>query len=119
MALGTQGYPGNPPLLAAPFTQSPPQSSSDIWPDEPVRVYRSLPLWCLTFSRLTPCSLHLPRKVPGPSALAPKCHPFPRRGIKVAGQPGRPSLIAQKTIQVLRVAPSAMAPESSRNPSPS
>jgi len=39
MALGTQGYPRNPQLLVSPFTQSPPQSSTELsWPDEPVRA---------------------------------------------------------------------------------
>ena len=43
MALGTQGYPRNPQLLVSPFTQSPPQSSTELsWPDEPVRALSPL-----------------------------------------------------------------------------
>ena len=39
MALGTHGFPRNPQLLVSPFTQSPPQSSTELsWPDEPVRA---------------------------------------------------------------------------------
>jgi hypothetical protein len=40
MALGTQGYPRNPQLLDPPFSQSPPQSTTDLWADiDPVRSY--------------------------------------------------------------------------------
>ena len=39
MALGSQAYPRNPQLLVPPFTQTPPQSSTDlVWRDEPVRA---------------------------------------------------------------------------------
>jgi hypothetical protein len=51
-------------------------------------------LFLYSFFFPSACSLHLPRKVPSPSALAPKCHPFPRRGIKVVGQLGRQNPIA-------------------------
>lgn len=58
MALGTQAYPRNPQLLVSPFTQSPPQSSTDLgWPpDKPVRScppYGSFLLLCLTFPCLS------------------------------------------------------------------
>ena len=58
MALGTQAYPRNPQLLVSPFTQSPPQSSTDLgWPpDKPVRAcppYGSFLLLCLTFPCLS------------------------------------------------------------------
>ena len=127
MALGSQAYPRNPQLLAPPFTQSPPQSSTDlVWPDEPVRAilfFGSFPLLCLTFPSFMlscsplPFSPHLPQKAPNRSALAAKCHPFPRRGIKVAGPPGRQSPIVLKTMQVSRAAQLALVTGNSGSPS--
>lgn len=129
MALGSQPYPRNPQLLAPPFTQSPPQSSTDlVWPDEPVRaspLFGSFPhlpnlFPCLSFHHSPPPSFspHLPQRAPNLSALAAKCRPFPRRGIKVAGPPGQLSPIVLKTTQVSRVAPLAMVTGNSGNPNP-
>ena len=122
MALGTQGYPRNPQLLVPPFSQSPPQSSTDLWADmDPVRYYFFSPLRVsrhallssiLSFTR----SHHFPRKAPNLSAL---CNHFLLHGTKVVVQPDPPSLIAQKTTQATRVAQIAMATENSGNPSPS
>jgi hypothetical protein len=54
MALGSQAYPQSPQLLVPPFTQSPPQSLTNLsWQEEPVRacpLFGSFPLLCLTFS---------------------------------------------------------------------
>jgi hypothetical protein len=128
MALGSQAYPRNPQLLAPPFTQSPPQSSTDlVWPDEPVRAvllsdrlpYVSNLFLYLSSYRLRPSfSPHLPQSPPNLLALAAKYHPFPHRGIKVAGPPGQLSPIVLKTMQVSRVAQLAMATGSLGNPNP-
>lgn len=127
MALGTQGYPRNPQLLAPPFSQSPPQSSTNlVWTDiEPVRDYsillprfspHALPFFCPSFLFVSSHSHHFPRKAPRLLAL---CHHFRLHGTKVVVQPDPPSLIAQRTMQAMRVVQIAMATGSSENPSPS
>jgi len=80
MALGSQAYPRNPQLLVPPFTQSPPQSSTNlVWTDEPVRAvlfsYRFPPL-CLTFPSTFHSTIFSPSLQPTPPAKSPKSFGF-------------------------------------------